>query len=392
MITRDDIGELARFECAEGGAVSFYYQPSTPQNKSHREEAIRIKDLVKQALARAEQEGRNGKLRPALDRILEMAELLHGNQGRAKAVFACPAKNLWREFDIPPRLADTTLFVNGRFHLRPLTAIATTLPHVCIALVGRTTARVFDLWGDEITEHERFVSELPRRGRSNGFGGYDAGHAERHVDDHARQHFKRFAETLRIAYEGRGFDRLIVGCRGEIWPEVEPHVHPYVKQKLIGRFSYDPQTATLDEVKENADRVLADFLAQRSRKLFEEIQGEAQRKGRGSLGPKHVLRSLETGEVQTLLLGQQFKMAASECAHCGHLDPTPKPDCALCGAKNRELEDVTDAMLSIAVRNGIEILHVLPDPEFEKIGNVAALLRFRADKNTNAALQQAVSQ
>jgi hypothetical protein len=391
MITRDDIGELARFDCGDSGAVSFYYQPSTPQNKSHREEAIRIKDLVKQAMARAEQEGRNGKVRPALDRIIELAERLHGNQGRAKAVFACPAKNYWREFDLPPRLADTTVLVSNRFRLRPLTAIATTLPHVCIALVGRTTVRVFDLWGDEITEHERFVSELPRKGRSDGFFGFDAGHAERHVDDHARQHFKRLADTLLTAYEGRGFERLIIGCRDENWPGVEPQLHPYVKQKLIGRFAFEPQTATLEDVREHAERVLTEFRANRNRKLFDEVQGEAQRKGRGALGPKRVLRSLETGEVQTLLLGQSFKMAGSECTNCGHMDPAPKTECALCGGKNRELDDVTDAMLIIAVRNGIEIVHVPPDPEFEKIGNVAALLRFRADKNTNAALQPAVA-
>ena len=39
MITRDDIRELANFQSAEGCAITFYYQPSTPLNKSHREEA-----------------------------------------------------------------------------------------------------------------------------------------------------------------------------------------------------------------------------------------------------------------------------------------------------------------------------------------------------------------
>ncbi len=38
MITRDDIRELANFKSAEGCAVTFYYQPTTPLNKSHREE------------------------------------------------------------------------------------------------------------------------------------------------------------------------------------------------------------------------------------------------------------------------------------------------------------------------------------------------------------------
>ena len=42
MITREDIRELAQFQVDDelGCALSFYFQPRTPQNKSHREEAI----------------------------------------------------------------------------------------------------------------------------------------------------------------------------------------------------------------------------------------------------------------------------------------------------------------------------------------------------------------
>ena len=76
--------------------------------------------------------------------------------------------DLWREFDLPPRLAGTRLFVNQRFHLRPLTALADVLPRVCIALVDRSRARIFELWMDEIAEKEKFTSEeigRDRRGR-----------------------------------------------------------------------------------------------------------------------------------------------------------------------------------------------------------------------------------
>ena len=50
MITRENIRELANFEAKQGTAVSFYYQPHTPKDKSHREEAILVKDLVRAAL------------------------------------------------------------------------------------------------------------------------------------------------------------------------------------------------------------------------------------------------------------------------------------------------------------------------------------------------------
>ena len=50
MITREDIRELAAFQSnGDGCALSFYFQPRTPQNRSHKEEAILAKDLVRQA-------------------------------------------------------------------------------------------------------------------------------------------------------------------------------------------------------------------------------------------------------------------------------------------------------------------------------------------------------
>lgn len=385
MITRENIVELAQFESPESCAVSFYYQPGTPQNKSHREEAILVKDLVRNAM----QEAESGKCpKQDLERILDMSERLRGNRGQAKAVFACAAQDFWREYDIPAQLPATRLVINRRFHLRPLSAIADVLPRVYIALAGRTTARLFRLWMGELKEVEKFVSELPRRGRSDGFGGYDAGHAERHVGHETMHHFKKLAERLQKKHESNGFDRLIIGCRDDTWPELEPHLHPYARQRLIGRFGFDFTTATVEQVREQAERVLSEFREKRRHELFERVFGEAKANGHGALGVKRVLRSMQHGEVQTLMLGQNFAAPAGECPNCGLIEPLrTNIACPSCGAEMKAIRDVADVLLSAAVRNGIEIVHVPPDPEFEKVGNVAALLRFRADQNTNAALQ-----
>ena len=72
MITREDIRELAQFQIdsPEDCALSFYFQPQTPQNKSHRGETILVKDLVRNALREAEKNGKNGLTRASLDRFL----------------------------------------------------------------------------------------------------------------------------------------------------------------------------------------------------------------------------------------------------------------------------------------------------------------------------------
>ena len=52
MISREELRQLASFECRHPDelAVSFYFKPSTPQDKSHREEGIFAKDLVRKTI------------------------------------------------------------------------------------------------------------------------------------------------------------------------------------------------------------------------------------------------------------------------------------------------------------------------------------------------------
>ena len=382
MIRREDIRELAEFHSGEGCALSFYFQPRTPQNRSHREEVIMAKDLVRAALREADKNGRARSARADLDRILQLAEHLHGNQTRAKAVFACSTKNFWREFDLPPRLQGSSIALNRRFHLRPLVPMLGSMYRACVALVDRSRARLFELTLDDVTEFEDMKSPLPRRGRSDGFAGYEGGHAQRHVEHEAMHHYKAVAERLKQSYEAGAYTNLIIGCHEETWPEIEPHLHSYVRQRLIGRFVIDLAIATPEIIREHALRLLTEARNNRRESLVREALGQAHRNGRGAVGLRRVLRSLELGEVQSLLIGEKFEAPAVECTNCGHLDFHLVEGCAVCGQRTREIDDISDALIGAAVRNGIEIVYVDQNPEFEKIGHIAALLRFRADQNT----------
>jgi peptide subunit release factor 1 (eRF1) len=388
MITREDIRELAQFHsnAQESCALSFYFEPSTPQDKSHREEAILVKDLVRNALREVEKQGKNGSTKADLERILALAENLHGNQARAKAVFACGHHKFWREFDLPTQLSGTQLFVSGQFHLKPLAQVLGAQPALWVALVDRQKARFFDLRLDELHERKGLFRTPPlRQGRGNGYAGYEGGHAQRRVQDEAMHHFKEVAQHLREALEKGMCEKLIIGCHDTNWHQLEPHLHPYVKERLAGRFSTDVGKMTNDQIKEQAGRLLRDSLERRRHELVGEVLDQAKSNSRGVTGLRRVLRSLELGEVQTLLIGDRFSHAAVECTGCGHLDAHMVRFCAACGRETRELEDACDAIIPIAVRRDIELFYVKDDPEFDSAGNIAALLRFRADQNRGSA-------
>src|ERR1017187_952008 len=89
MITREQIQELAQFEDQANSALSFYFQPTAPRNKAHKEEAILTKDLAREALRHLESKGCEGNkkgsevnkkdkcesARADLDRIVRLSHL-----------------------------------------------------------------------------------------------------------------------------------------------------------------------------------------------------------------------------------------------------------------------------------------------------------------------------
>ena len=392
MITREDIRQLAQFQTNghEGCALSFYFEPSTPHDKSHREEAILVKDLVRDALREVEKNRKNGDTKADLDRILVLAENLHGNQARAKAIFACGSRNFWREFDLPTQLSGTQLFVNRRFHLKPLAQALGAQPLLWVALVGRQRARFFDLRLDELQERKGlFRTPVLRQERRNGHANYEGGQAQRRIQDDALHHFKDVAEHLREALEKGICEKLIIGCHDTNWHQLESHLHPYVKDRLVGHFSCDVSKMTGEQIKEQAGRLLRHSMDRRRRELVADVLNQAKSNNRGVTGLRRVLRSLELGEVQTLLIGERFSHPAVECSGCGHLDAHIVRYCAACGRETRELEDACDAIIPIAIRRDIELFYVKDDPEFDSAGNIAALLRFRADQSSGRALSAA---
>ena len=383
MITREEIRQLAQIESPAGCAISFYFQPQTPLNKSHREEAILIKDMVRETLRKAERNGNHAALRDDLARVLQIAEGLHGNHSRGKVILACRDNNIWKELDVPARLGRSQITVNSRFHLRPLVEAYSSLPGVCIALVDRKRARIFELKEGEITQRPEIeLGPSPHVPRSDGFQGYEAGHRERHVENQVVQHYKMVTESLLLLHSRDEFDALMIGCHDEAWPEIESQLHSSLKARLRGRIMVDPMVATAEEVRSKANQMVQAAFQEEQKKLVQQTVGEAQRNGLGAIGFRHVLNALERQEVQTLLVARDFKAEAVECPNCRHLDTRMVKHCAVCGHDTRELSDVSDALVDLALRNGADIQFVDGDPELEKAGKVGAQLRFRADQNT----------
>jgi hypothetical protein len=55
----------------------------------------------------------------------------------------------------------------------------------------------------------------------------------------------------------------------------------------------------------------------------------------------------------------------------------------VCGHPTREVVDVVEAVLPRVIQNNLEMVFLKDDAELDKVGNIAALLRYRSEKNHN---------
>ena len=170
------------------------------------------------------------------------------------------------------------------------------------------------------------------------------------------------------------------------WPEFRGQLHPYVQKKILGHFSADLGTLTDAQAKQEAERIVRESLQQHHENLIREVIDGARSNGLGVTGLRRVLRATEMGEVETLLMTSDYTARAVECTACGHMDSHLVPYCPLCGRATRQLEDICEALVPVAIKNNIGLVLVPRDEIIDRVGNIAALLRFRADRNTNQLL------
>jgi Bacterial archaeo-eukaryotic release factor family 10 len=391
-LSLEEIRELAAVWAEQGSALSFYFQPPEPSELSHRGEPVLAKQELQQKLQNLQGVGRAH--RDDIHRILEsIATLREDRPRRTKIIFACSPQNFWREYDIPGDFG-IRLDAGSSFTLAPLIAQQQQRRRYCIALADRNRARLFLLTGREITEHSQVLDEEKDKIRTTGTGANN--NLERKQEEKVRRHFAFLSDHLLHFFEHGDYDALLIGCRDDMWSDIEATLHSSVKRILAGRFLVDPGIASPQEVAEKAQAFITDNDRRDEEALVARVSGSALSDGLGAIGLDAVIRSLEQGEVRTLLCQSSEHPSlpngaaivprnASLCPNCAHLDSAPSHACTLCGAQMHRFERAEEALLRHALGRSIEIRMLsyakLPPPD-----GLAAWLRFVASRNTAQAL------
>ncbi len=206
-----------------------------------------------------------------------------------------------------------------------------------MTLVNRRVARIM-----RGSENQLFpVAQVgdPVQGRRTGEQGW--------YEHDVEAHLRHVAEVLLSQQRRRPFVGLLVAAPQELRGTFEGMLHPYVRDRLVGYLDLDVETATPDQARAAAAKVIAEYRQREVSAKLDRLRAELGRGGKAVAGTDEVLASLEQRRVEALLFTEGEQL----------------PD------------DVLEGAVEAAVAQDAEVVPVT-GPELGPLGGIAALLRF----------------
>ncbi|HXE45247.1 MAG TPA: Vms1/Ankzf1 family peptidyl-tRNA hydrolase [Conexibacter sp.] len=346
-VDHDRLRHLAALRPAHAKVLSVYLDLDPATFGTQPARARQIGSLLDKADRRARHDGLDHPAHAALRADVERVRAyLRGDDFSAKgahalAIFACGPADVFETLRLPDAV-EPAVVVNDAPWIDPL--VGRPRRRRCIALVNRRSLRVLL---DDPTGRLREVADLTDdvHGRHDQ-GGWSQARYQRSIEQDVRAHLETAATALFELHRRTPFDVLAVGAAQELWPELERALHPYLRERTLGRFDVEVEHATREQALAAA-RPLFDADAERAvAALLARLQAGIGAGDRAVAGFADVQRALAQRRVEALLYDAGFDAPGFDAA-------------------------IADALLQAA-----DVVPLRDRPELGPLGGVAALLRF----------------
>jgi peptide subunit release factor 1 (eRF1) len=379
LSSREQIASLAKFKSDKFLTTSFYLNT----DKSHltnKQITLSIKNLLndhKMTLEKANLgKGKTESLKHDLGKINQFCkENLNSHTPSGLAIFSCDKEKFWRVFELPspPR---NRILMDQDPYVRPLSAILNEHHKICLLTFDKKEAKWYDLFMGEITLLDKLEGNVPSKVREGGWEGYESKRIERHIATHLHDYFKEIAKKTFTLFKSHQFEWLFLGCNDEYCQEFEPLVHPYLQKRLKARLKAKPGEPSNKILKEASEQEII-LKRQEEKRILEHYISLLRKGGLAVSGLRETLRSLNRGEVQTLLITRHFSRTGKSCPKCGFLF-VDEIKCPSCLRKTVPVMDIIDEAIESALEKKAQVIHMDPPSKLSRYGDMGAILRYKA--------------
>ena len=374
---------LARLTAVDPGAhrVVSCYIKLEPRDRSRGKYLIKLKNRVRavtQALPRLGLDrATEEEVAHDLDRVqqyLRVQANLPSTQGIA--LFACEAIGLFEAVPLPA-VHRSRLAVDLTPLVRELASVEEEFGRLLTVVVDRMGARFFEVTAYDSQELPglRADSTRGKRFRGDGNGTLWGEHAyHNRIRAEKQRHYEAIARELFTIDRRRPAHGIVIAGTGTDAGAVEPFLHTYLVERLLGTTRLNPKDATPAAVHAATLAVREAWeRAEERDQVREMVEGTGSRWSVNGIDA--TLRALGRGQVRTLLVHADASEPGFRCRDSGRLARTER-ECREEGEPVPVI-DVIDDAIEEALRQHVDVNVVYDAEALGAVDGLAGLLRFR---------------
>jgi peptide subunit release factor 1 (eRF1) len=376
-------GALERLTQVESGAhrVVTCYLKLEPRDRSRGKYLIKMKNRVKSTVQALPRLGLERGVADAVMRDLNRIQQFLRSPGnlpstQGVAIFACEGIELFETVPLPV-VYRSRLAVDSSPLVRELASVEEEFGRLLTVVLDRASARFFEVTAYDTRELPGLRADSTRgkrfHGDQNGPGWGEHTYNNR-IRQEKQRHYEAIARELFTIDRKHPAHGIVLAGPGPDAGAVEPFLHSYLVERLIGTARLNPKDVTPAAVHAATLAVREGYERASERAVVHEML-EGVGSGWGVNGLTPTLRALSRGQVRSLLVHADASEPGFRCGDSGRLALTERE----CRGEGEPLAvlDVVDEAIEEALRQGVDV-NVVYEPEArDAIDSLGALLRFR---------------
>jgi peptide subunit release factor 1 (eRF1) len=358
------------------------YLKLEPRDRSRGKYLIKLKNRVKAAIQglprlNLERASTEAVLRD-LDRLQQFLRApgnLPSTQG--VAIFACEAIKLFETVPLPV-VHRSRLAIDATPLVRELASVEDEFGRLLTVVLDRASARFFEVTAYDTRELPGLRADSTRgkrfHGDPDGSGGWGEHTYNNRIRQEKQRHYEAIARQLFTIDRRHPAHGIVLAGPGPEAGAVEPFLHSYLVERLIGTARLNPKDVSLTAVHDTTLAVREAYERASERALVHEMV-EGIGTGWGVNGLTPTLWALSRGQIRSLLVHADAAEPGFRCGDSGRLVLTER-ECRGEGEPIAVL-DVVDEAIEEALRQGVDVNVVYEPDARDAIDGLGALLRFR---------------
>jgi peptide subunit release factor 1 (eRF1) len=288
------------------------------------------------------------------------------------AVYASGPADLFEVIKLP-RPVQSNVVVDDSPFIEPIADLGSRTRWM-VLLVSRSNGRILRGTADGLREVDTHWDDVHGK---HSQGGWSQARYQRSVEEEAKNHVQATADVLFEHFKRASFDKLLIGCKEELYPDVKSALHNYVGERLVGRFDVDIENTAVDDIFKIALPKMEAYEEQREKEALDRLQEGVGAGGRGVGGIDDTLNALNERRVEKLLVNYGYTTNGSVCPQCGSVWADGISECPADGAETVRRDDVIESAIELALSQSADVHVVRYDgPRIESFGQIGAVLRF----------------